>query len=120
MFPLHGEGLLAPDIVMGGGAEDDTRAMFAFLDQDGDGFVDPQDWVDGLCGVDSNTELAGMWRVESNTLPLWRIHEHGTCRCHPSPPAPLRARPAPLLSVHVHARASICDGPVRTKNLSSS
>ena len=60
MFPLHGEGLLAPDIVMVGGAEDDTRAMFAFLDQDGDGFVDPQDWVDGLCGVDSNTELAGV------------------------------------------------------------
>lgn len=45
---------------MRGGAEDDTRAMFAFLDQDGDGFVDPQDWVDGLCGVDSNMELAGL------------------------------------------------------------
>jgi hypothetical protein len=60
MFSLPGEGLLAPDSVMGGGAEDDTHAMFAFLDQDGDGFVDPQDWVDGLCGVDSNTELAGV------------------------------------------------------------
>ena len=33
--------------------------MFGFLDKDGDGFVDPQDWVDGLCGVDSATELAG-------------------------------------------------------------
>ena len=33
--------------------------MFVFLDKDGDGFVDPQDWVDGLCAVDSADELAG-------------------------------------------------------------
>jgi len=34
--------------------------MFAFMDTDGDGFVDPQDWVDGLSGVDSAHELAGV------------------------------------------------------------
>ena len=58
--------------MVGGGAEDDTRAMFAFLDQDGDGFVDPQDWVDGLCGVDSNTELAGDTPIASCSLLLPR------------------------------------------------